>query len=44
MIANMVSNKEPEVPMDTENTATVLKDTVTVTSQSDQGGVKPPTI
>ncbi len=39
-VANIGSDKEPEVPMDTENTATVLKDTVTVTSQSDPGGVK----
>ncbi len=39
-VANIGSDKEPEVTMDTENTATVSKDTVTVTSQSDQGGVK----
>ncbi len=39
-VANIGSDKEPEVPMETENTATVLKDTVAGTSQLDQSGIK----
>ncbi len=39
-VANIGSDKEPEVPVETENTATVSKDTFAVTSQSDQSIVK----
>ncbi len=39
-VANIGSDKEPEVPMETENLATVSKDTVAGTSQLDQSGVK----
>ncbi len=40
IVANIASDKEPEVPMETDNPATVSKDTVSGTSQLDQSGVK----